>query len=127
MTLALIAVGAAGIFIGARLLAPAILVFTLIVVMVSILTGVFLGSSLKLIFLRTLYLILTLQGCYLIGLGLTVLTHRGTDTGSGTDTGGRTDIDTASDGDPDRPDRPSARQTGLRKPGRTSSPRRPSG
>lgn len=121
MTLALIAVGAAGIFIGARLLAPAILVFTLIVVMVSILTGVFLGSSLKLIFLRTLYLILTLQGCYLIGLGLTVLVRRRTDTG------GRTDIDTASDGDPDRPGRPSARQTGLRKPSRTSSPRRPSG
>ncbi|EXL09372.1 hypothetical protein [Aquamicrobium defluvii] len=126
MTLALIAVGAAGIFIGARFLAPAILVFTLIVVMVSILTGVFLGSSLKLIFLRTLYLILTLQGCYLIGLGLTVLTHRRTDNRS-TDTGGRTDIDTASDSDPDRPGRPSARQAGLRKPGRTSSPRRPSG
>ncbi len=121
MTLALIAVGAAGIFIGARFLAPAILLITLLVVMVSILTGVFLGSSLKLIFLRTLYLILTLQGCYLIGLGLTGLARRRTDTG------GRTDIDTASGSDPDRPGRPSARQTGIRKPGRTSSPRRPSG
>jgi len=120
VTLALIAAGAAGLFIGARLLAPAILAITLIVVMMSILAGVFLGSSLKLIFLRTLYLILTLQGCYLIGLGLTALAHRRRNIGR------RTDVGTASESDPDRPGRPPARQTGLRKPGRTSSPRRPS-
>lgn len=100
MTLALIAVCAAGLFIGARFLAPVILFATLLVVMMSILTGVFLGSPLKLILLRTFYLIIALQGCYLIGLGLTALAPRG---------------------------KSAKPEAGFRKRDRTSSPRRPSG
>lgn len=130
MTLALITAGAAGLFLGTRFLAPVILVATLIVVMVSILTGVFLDWSLKLILSRTLYLILTLQGCYLIGLALTVPGRRRADAGTAPE---------HASGQPDRlqpappqsappqPDPASPRASGLRRPDRTSSLRRPSG
>jgi hypothetical protein len=125
VTLALITAGAAGLFIGARFLAPVILVATLIVVMVSILTGFLLDWSLKLILSRTLYLILTLQGCYLIGLALTVPGRRRTDAGTAPEHAA---------GQPDRPqsappqhDPASTRASGLRRPDRTLSLRRPSG
>lgn len=77
MTLALITAGAAGLLIGARFLAPAILAATFIMAVLSALTGIFLGASLKLILVRTLYLILTLQAGYMIGLALVALSrHR---------------------------------------------------
>lgn len=135
MTLALITAGAAGLFIGARFLAPVILVATLIMVMVSILTGVLLDWSLKLILSRTLYLILTLQGCYLIGLALAVPGRRRTDAGTVPEhASGQADRSQSDwpqsdrpQSTPPQPEPTSTRASGLRRPDRTSSLRRPSG
>lgn len=105
LIVALIMAGAAGLIIGARFRAPAIVVATFAVVTASVVTGVVSGSSLKLILLRTLYPILTLQGCYLVGLGLTALFNRATNAPPNV-------ADTSA--------KRSARQADVRKPDRNS-------
>lgn len=108
MTLALVAVGLMGLFIGARFLAPAILAATLLVAVAAMAGGLMLGLPFKLILLRTLYLILVLQGGYLAGLGLAALRRRRKRPGP------------AQDDAPLTANRLLKRPAGLRKPDRIS-------
>jgi hypothetical protein len=71
-----LAVGAVGVLIGLRLRVPALIVASLITIIVSATAMQCLGISDGRTLLTTLYLVLTLQGTYLIGLLFATLWHR---------------------------------------------------
>lgn len=71
-----LAVGAVGVLIGLRLRVPALIVASLITIIVTATAMQCLGFSDGRTFLTTLYLVLTLQGTYLIGLLFATLLHR---------------------------------------------------
>lgn len=73
MAWSLIAVGAAGVLLGLRFRVSALIAATLLVVLVG-LAGVWLTDlPAYRMLLSTIYLVLTLQGAYLLGVALTSL------------------------------------------------------
>ncbi|MQX74457.1 hypothetical protein GHK43_33635 [Sinorhizobium meliloti] len=76
MAWSFLAVGASGVLIGLRFRVPALLVASFITVVASVTAMQFLGFSDKRTFLTTLYLVLTLQGAYVVGLLFGILLRR---------------------------------------------------
>ncbi|HXV28827.1 MAG TPA: hypothetical protein VD840_00700, partial [Sinorhizobium sp.] len=76
VTWSFLAVGAAGVLIGLRFRVPALLVASCATIVASVTATQLLGFSDQRIGLATLYLVLTLQGGYLIGLLFAFLLHR---------------------------------------------------
>jgi hypothetical protein len=76
MAWSFLAVGASGVLIGLRYRVPALLVATFITVVASVAAMQFLGFSDKRTFLTTLYLVLTMQGAYVVGLLFGILLRR---------------------------------------------------
>ncbi|WP_245424297.1 hypothetical protein [Sinorhizobium sp. BJ1] len=70
------AVGATGVLIGARFRIPALLAASCATVVASVTSTQLLGFSDQCTIFATLYLVLTLQGTYLIGLLCAILLHR---------------------------------------------------
>jgi hypothetical protein len=76
MAWSFLAVGAVGMLIGVRLRVPALIVASLVTILVSVTAMQCLGFSDQRTFLTTLYLVLTLQGTYFIGLLFATLLHK---------------------------------------------------
>jgi predicted aminopeptidase len=76
VTWSFLAVGAAGVLIGARFRVSTLLAVSFAIIVAGVTAMQFLGFSDKHTFLTTLYLVLTLQGTHLAGLLFAILLHR---------------------------------------------------
>lgn len=76
MTWIFLVVGAAGALIGILFRGSTLLAASCVIAIASIATAQLMGFSGQRTFLATLYLVLTLQGTYLVGLFLAALLHR---------------------------------------------------
>jgi ABC-type thiamin/hydroxymethylpyrimidine transport system permease subunit len=76
MAWSFLAVGACGVLIGLRFRVPALLVASLAATVASVIAMQFLGFSGEYTFFTTLYLVVTLQGAYVVGLLFAILLRR---------------------------------------------------
>lgn len=76
MAWSFLAVGACGVLIGLRFRVPALLVASFAAIVARVIAMQFLGFSGEYTFFTTLYLVVTLQGAYVVGLLFAILLRR---------------------------------------------------